>query len=140
MGAKVQMYRIAACKLGAKVQMYRNTPSQNGRKGTWYQNAPSQSGRNGTGNEGTARRQRKAMYLLDGGGREGNGKDALAEEGRANGKDRRTDKAAGSWSSRAGTPRDPHPLAVEGNLVTNFFLFSLLVLSQASVFYILGGL
>ena len=126
LGAKVQMYRIAACKLGAKVQMYRI--------------APSRSGRNGTGNEGTARRQRQAGCRFGGGGMEGNGKDALAEEERANGNDRRTDGTAGSSSTRAGTPRDPHPLAVEGNLVTNFFLFSLLVLSQASVFYILGGL
>jgi hypothetical protein len=97
------MYRIAACKLGAKVQMYRNAPYQNGRKGTWYQNAPSRSGRNGTGNEGTARRQRQAMCRFDGGGREGNGKDALAEEGRANGKDRRTDKAAATRTTGGGT-------------------------------------
>jgi hypothetical protein len=111
--------------LGAKVQMYRNAPYQNGRKGTWYQNAPSRSGRNGTGNEGTARRQRQAMCRFDGGGREGNGKDALAEEGRANGKDRRTDKAAGSWSSRAGTRRDHHPLAVEINTDPNVIYFVL---------------
>ena len=98
-GSKVQMYRIAACKLGAKVQMYRNAPYQNGRKGTLYQNAPSQSGRKGTGNEGKTRRQRQAVCRFDGGGMEGNGKDALAEEERANGNDRRTDKAAGSWTT-----------------------------------------